>query len=203
MKLVVALGNPDPKYTLTRHNVGRLALQHWLSKQDPDTSVWNNLKKVFTGGNQLRVPHFKGIAFRLSSTSHNLPATSYQLQPIISPDLGCYMNESGIPVQTLLKYLKINPTDLIVVHDDIDLPFGEVRISTDSSAGGHNGVKSIIQHLGTQGFTRIRIGVEGRTENRIPPTDQYVLQRFNPTETEALPNIFETVSANIDKTLKM
>ena len=198
MKLVVALGNPDPKYTFTRHNVGRLALQHWLSKQDSDASVWSNLKKVFTGGgNQLRVPHFKGIAFRLSSTSHNLPA------PIISPDLGCYMNESGAPVKTLLQYFKISPTDLIVIHDDIDLPIGEVRVSTDSSAGGHNGVKSIIQHLGTQNFTRIRIGVEGRTENRIPPTDQYVLQRFNSIETEALLNIFETASIHLDKTLKM
>lgn len=194
---MIALGNPDPKYTLTRHNVGRLALQHWLSKQDPDTSVWSNLKKVFIGGgNQLRVPYFKGVTFRLSSTSHNIG-------PIVATDLGCYMNESGVPVQTLLKYLKIAPADLIVIHDDIDLPLGEVRVSTDSSAGGHNGVKSIIQHLGTQGFTRIRVGVEGRNENRIPPTDQYVLQRFNPTETQALPNIFETVSASIDKTLKM
>ena len=200
MKLVVALGNPDPKYTLTRHNVGRLALQHWLAKQDSDASVWSNLKKVFTGGgNQLRVPHFKGIAYKLS---HSAEATGGK-PAIISPDLGCYMNESGAPVKTLLQYFKISPTDLIVIHDDIDLPIGEVRVSTDSSAGGQNGVKSIIQHLGTQNFTRIRIGVEGRTENRIPPTDQYVLQRFNSIETEALLNIFETARVHLDKTLKM
>jgi PTH1 family peptidyl-tRNA hydrolase len=176
MKLVVALGNPDPEYTGTRHNVGRAAVTYWLENQSSNDTFWNNLKQVFTGPEQKRVnvPHFKGTVYKIAS--------DYCPASIVSTDLGCYMNQSGESVQKLLKYFKIQPNDLVIVHDEIDLPLGEVRVSTNSSPGGHNGVKSIIQHIGTQNFTRIRLGIENRTKTRIPPTDKYVLQHFKPEE---------------------
>lgn len=176
MKLVVALGNPDPKYTGTRHNVGRAAVTYWLQNQTSDATFWENLKQAFTGSDlkPIRVPHFKGLVYRIKS--------EYCPESIVAPDLGCYMNESGQPVQRLLQYFKIDHADLVVVHDEIDLPLGEVRINTNSSPGGHNGVKSIIENIGTQNFTRIRLGIESRQENRIPPTDKFVLQVFKPEE---------------------
>lgn len=176
MKLVVALGNPDPKYTGTRHNIGRAALTYWLENQTDDHTFWNSIKQVFNGGGlkSINVPKFGGRVYKIKS--------EYCPESIVVTDLGCFMNESGEPVKKLLQFFKIDSADLIVVHDEIDLPLGEVRISTNSSPGGHNGVKSIVKHLGTQNFTRIRLGIENRTESRIPPTDKYVLQLFKPEE---------------------
>lgn len=189
MKLIVALGNPDPKYTHTRHNVGRAALEQFLHR--PATSLWHAIKHNLTNATppRVNVPGFAGKAYKLSGD-------------IVAPDLGCYMNQSGVPVKHLLSYLKIDPTNLIVVHDEIDLPLKTIRVSTNSSAGGHNGIKSIIQEIGTTNFTRVRIGIENREVLRQPPTDHYVLQKFDSTEHEALKNIYNDTLLAIDNLLK-
>lgn len=174
MKLVVALGNPDQKYTGTRHNVGRAALNYWLSEINSATLL-QSVKAALTGRefNTINVPKFNGKAFKIQTEKSPV---------VIAPDLGCFMNNSGEPVNKLLQFFKLTPDNLIVIHDEIDLPLGEVRVSTNSSPGGHNGVKSIIQHIGTQNFTRIRLGIENRKETRIPPTNKYVLQLFKQDE---------------------
>lgn len=91
-----------------------------------------------------------------------------------------YMNESGGPVSGLVKYYSVEPDQLVVVHDDIDLPFGRLRFQFDRGPGGHNGVASVVKSLGSRGFWRLKIGV-GRPPSRMDPAD-YVLKRFATTE---------------------
>ncbi len=90
------------------------------------------------------------------------------------------MNESGRPVGKLVRYYKVDPDDVIVIHDDIDLPFGKLRVQSSRGAGGHNGVASVAQALGTAAFWRLKFGV-GRPPGRMDPAD-FVLRRFSKTE---------------------
>jgi PTH1 family peptidyl-tRNA hydrolase len=115
-----------------------------------------------------------------------------------------YMNLSGQAVLEICQYYKVNfEKDLLVIHDDVDLPLGSLRASSASSAAGHNGVQSIIDALGSQNFSRIRIGVENRADKKLPPTDAFVLQNFTPEELQTLQTqTLPEVKAEIDKFLK-
>lgn len=114
---------------------------------------------------------------------------------LLKPDN--YMNNSGRAVKKYLTYNKISPGNLIVIHDDIDLPFETVKISKDSSSAGHKGVQSIIDTLGTKDFTRIRIGIKQITDppsgeaSRKQKTEKFVLENFTKTEEEKLPEIIK------------
>ena len=107
--------------------------------------------------------------------------------------LDCFMNESGGEASRILNYYKLNPENLVVIHDDLDLPFGEIKIAFDSSSAGHKGVQSIIDILKTQKFWRVRLGI-GRSDIISP--DKFVLENFTQDEQEKLPEI-------IDKTIKI
>ena len=106
-----------------------------------------------------------------------------------------FMNQSGKVVKSLTTKYKIQTTDVIVIHDDIDLPFGEIRVSKDSSSAGHKGVQSIINELGTQDFTRVRIGINPKSEIRISKsetdTTDFVLENFTKAEEKQLPEIIK------------
>ena len=121
---------------------------------------------------------------------------------LLKPDN--FMNNSGRAVKKYLTYNKISPKDLIVIHDDIDLPFETVKISKDSSSAGHKGVQSIIDTLGTKDFTRIRIGIKQATE-RKQETEKFVLENFTKDEEKQLSGIIkkavEGVSGQIKKEL--
>ncbi len=156
--LIVGLGNPGRKYQNTRHNAGFLLL--------------NALAKEM------------GITFsRLQSkalVTHGL----LEGQKVILAKPQTYMNLSGEAVGALMKFYKLPPEALLVVYDDVDLPFGALRMRPKGGAGGHKGMASIIQHLGTQNFPRLRIGIDrppGRTDAAA-----YVLQDFSADELEAL-----------------
>lgn len=95
-----------------------------------------------------------------------------------------YMNESGASVRALLDYHSVEDSDLLVVHDDIDLPFGKVRVAFGGGSGGHNGLNSVIQHLGHRDFHRLKLGV-GRPPEKIDPA-VYVLNRFSTSEREEM-----------------
>lgn len=97
-----------------------------------------------------------------------------------------YMNNSGEAVRALMSFYKIEPTDLYVIYDDIDLPIGTLRIRPDGSSGTHNGMKSLVEHLGTQNFPRIRIGIESRPENSPIDTSDYVLGTFTAEERKTI-----------------
>ncbi|MEW5323401.1 aminoacyl-tRNA hydrolase [Geobacillus thermoleovorans] len=158
MKLFVGLGNPGKEYEQTRHNVGFFVIDE-LAKR------WNV---------SLKTAKFRGL-FGMASVSGEKVALCKPLT---------YMNLSGECVRPLMDYYDISVDDVIVIYDDLDLPPGKIRLRLKGSSGGHNGVKSLIQHLGTEQFKRIRIGI-GRPTGGQPVTD-YVLGRFTEEEKPAV-----------------
>ena len=163
MRLVVGLWNPGSRYDGTRHNIGGDVIVG-LARAD-DTTLRRAPQGIRADVAQLRLD---GARLILA-----VPRT--------------FMNESGQAVAPLLRYYSVDPGDVLVVHDDIDLEFGKMRVQTDRGAGGHTGIRSIIQSLGTRGFWRLRIGV-GRPPDRVDPAD-YVLGRFSNQERGVVPDV--------------
>ncbi|MHB1684202.1 MAG: aminoacyl-tRNA hydrolase [Bacilli bacterium] len=155
-KLIVGLGNPGKQYAQTRHNVG----------------FWCVLRIMETVRAGVAKEKWRSTVAEATIQGERV----YLLQPLT------YMNLSGEAVRAAIDFLKLEnlQRNLIVVYDDMDLPVGKIRLREKGSAGGHNGMKSIIEHLGTEAFPRIRIGI-GRPEFDIVVTD-YVLSRFSGPE---------------------
>ncbi|MGB7858936.1 MAG: aminoacyl-tRNA hydrolase [Acidimicrobiia bacterium] len=156
MRVVVGLRNPGSDYEGTRHNAGSVVVSRVLDR--------------------LPVSLAKGptrLAAMVAQDGVGDAATLYVLP-------NAYMNESGGAVAATLTYYKVEPEDLLVVHDDIDLPFGRLRVQVAGGSGGHNGIRSIEKSLGTKEFTRLKFGV-GRPPSSLDPAD-FVLRRFTKTE---------------------
>ena len=153
MRLIVGLGNPGKTYADSWHNLGFMALDKFQEN--------NNFEK------------FKKEAKLLAEIS----VGKIGREKIILAKPQTFMNKSGEAISLISRYFKLSAEDLIVIHDDIDLPLGKIRIAYDSSAGGHNGIKSIISSLGTQKFSRIKIGVKTDKLNKIETAD-YVLEKI-------------------------
>jgi len=181
MKIIVGLGNPGEKYKNTRHNAGFLALDYILNEGDD---------------------------FINAKPSHEFKSEMYTLQngddKIIFMKPQTFMNDSGQALKVICNFYKLNlATDLLIVHDEVDLPFGTLRSSDSSSAAGHNGVQSIIDNLGTQDFHRLRIGVESRASRNDLPTDAFVLQNFTDDELQKFnADILPETKKEIEKFLK-
>lgn len=150
MKLIVGLGNPGQEYKKTRHNTGFMVLDKLSDKLNVNI---NNSK-------------FKGEYTKFK----------YKGEDVILLKPMTYMNNSGESIEALMHFFKIKREDLLVVYDDLDLPVGKLRLRVGGSSGGHNGIKSIIQHVGGQDFKRIRIGIE---KDPIIPVVDYVLGKFS------------------------
>lgn len=169
MKLIVGLGNPGREYRETRHNVGFLVIDELAARRHVDL-----------GAGPSQVPEtFVGKAFGAPEFMLAKPLT--------------YMNRSGDAVAGLVDYFRIEPPDLLVIVDEVALPFGKLRARARGSAGGHNGLKSIIARLGTMEFPRLRLGV-GRGDTRRDLAD-HVLARFEPSEHAEL-DTFVTLAAD-------
>lgn len=134
VKMIVGLGNPGSKYEKTKHNIGFMAVD----------KIVNNLDVTFTED--------KNFKAQIGSTFINHEKV-YFVKPTT------FMNNSGIAVKALLTYYNISVEDLIVIYDDLDMEVGKLRLRSKGSAGGHNGIKSIIAHIGTQEFNRIKVGI--------------------------------------------
>jgi PTH1 family peptidyl-tRNA hydrolase len=164
--VIVGLGNPGHQYDGSRHNLGIRAVRQWikalLENQRVPEQVWQMKKEV--------------PAEVISSSVADRKMTC--LFPLT------YMNQSGLAVAAFLRDQSLGPERLVVVHDDVELPLGTVRVKMAGSAAGHKGVRSIIESLGTADFARIRIGVD-RPAGDIP-LDQYVLAPLTVAEDEAL-----------------
>ncbi len=154
MKIIVGLGNPGAKYAGTRHNVGFSVILKLADKYN--ISLTEKKHKAEFG---------KGII---------------EGEKVILAMPQTYMNLSGESVRELMDYYKCDCSDIIVIYDDIDLAVGRLRIREKGSAGGHNGMKNIILHLGSQEFTRIRVGVGQKPKNM--DLADYVLSRFESDE---------------------
>jgi peptidyl-tRNA hydrolase, PTH1 family len=152
--LVVGLGNPGQKYADTRHNVGFAVVERLAARAGERFKAHRGLADVATG--------------RLANTR------------VVLAKPRSYMNVSGGPVASVLRYYGVEPAAMIVVHDDLDLVFGTIRVKLGGGEGGHNGLRSISQSLGTRDYLRARFGI-GRPPGRMDPAD-YVLRRFSSAE---------------------
>ncbi len=154
MKLVVGLGNPGKKYKNSKHNIGFMALDSY--------AITNKIK------------YRKSIRFTSEIA---------KTEKAILAKPKTYMNNSGLAVRKIMEYYKILPKDVLIVFDDLNLPFAKIRLRQTGSAGGHNGIKSIISHLSTQDFKRLRVGI-GRDSNKEMKVD--VLSNFSKAEAQKL-----------------
>ncbi len=161
MKLLVGLGNPGKEYEQTRHNIGFMIIDYFL-KEANWQEKWNALIT------ETRINNEKVIIIK--------PLT--------------YMNLSGNAVSLVCNFYKISSEDILVIQDDLDLPIGTFRLKTNSSDGGHNGIKSIIEKLGTKDFARLKIGI---SNNKSIDTKDYVLAKFNKEELNTLKDLFPTI----------
>lgn len=167
MYIIAGLGNPGREYEGSRHNVGFMTLDELAGRYLID--VREKAHKALTG---------KGMI---------------EGNKVILVKPQTYMNLSGESIRSVLDYYKVEPSEFIVIYDDISLEPGQIRIRKKGSAGGHNGIKNIIAHLGTQEFPRIRIGV-GEKPERMDLAD-YVLSRFSKDEKEAMDQSFRDGAA--------
>ena len=160
--LVVGLGNPGPSYAGNRHNVGAMVLDELAARAGVKLSPGKG-KRARTLIGEGRLAGRRVVLARPTS----------------------YMNESGSPVRGLLDYHSIPPTDLVVLHDELDIPFASVRLKRGGGEGGHNGLRDISKALGSKQYVRVRVGI-GRPPGRMDPAD-FVLRDFSPTERKELP----------------
>jgi PTH1 family peptidyl-tRNA hydrolase len=163
-KLVVGLGNPGADYARTRHNIGFLCLDELAGRH--------------------------GLRFARGRARAEQATGAIAGRPVVLAKPQTYMNESGQAVASLVAFYQVAADDLLVVSDDLDLPFGQIRLRAAGSAGGHNGLRSIIHHLRHQQFARLRIGL-GRPPGRLP-AERYVLMPFSANERERLPSVVAT-----------
>ncbi|MCS0645048.1 MULTISPECIES: aminoacyl-tRNA hydrolase [Curtobacterium] len=159
--VVVGLGNPGPDYAGNRHNVGQMVLDELASRM--------------------------GATFKKHKTPNQV--AEGRLVPggtrLVLAKPGSFMNTSGGPVSSVLGFYSATPADLVVVHDELDLPFDTVRLKGSGGHGGHNGLRDIIKATGTNEFMRVRVGI-GRPPGRQDPAD-YVLRDFSAAEKKTLP----------------
>ena len=157
MKIVIGLGNPGRKYESTRHNAGFLAVDELA----------------------------RGLRFSLTQEKYHALVGRGRIdgEETIVAKPQTYMNESGRAVGAILRYTSASARDLIVVHDELDLPLGAVRVKDGGGHGGHNGLRSIMEHLGTSEFIRVRVGVGRPPEHE--DAAEYVLRPFLPGEKQA------------------
>lgn len=173
MRIVVGLRNPGPDYEGTRHNVGAEVVERVLARADTRPG---------------KAP--SRISGLIAQTGVGDDRTLFLL-PFT------FMNESGRVVRATLDYYKVPVQDLLVIHDDIDLPFGRLRLQVGGGSGGHNGIRSLERALGTKEFSRLKVGV-GRPPGRQDPAD-YVLSSFSKKEREEVDLVVEDAADVVER----
>lgn len=171
MKLIVGLGNPGKEYDKTRHNIG-----------------FNVLDLL---ANKYNITFSENKKFNALEASFNLMGEKVILVKPLT-----FMNLSGDSVIKYMNYYDIDVNDLLVIHDDLDMELGKIRIVFDSSSGGHNGIKSIINNLSSQKFTRLKIGI---SHNKNIDTKDYVLGKFSKSDIESLNSIINQCANIIEE----
>jgi len=172
--LVVGLGNPGKEYAGTRHNAGALVLGELARR------VGGSFKVVKGRRAEALEGRLVGVRVVLAKPSS-------------------YMNESGSPVQGLADWFKVGADRLLVVHDELDVPAGEVRVKTGGGAGGHNGLRDIDRAVGTRDYARVRVGI-GRPPGRQDPAD-FVLKDFSAAERKELPFLLDRAADAVEVVL--
>ena len=173
MKWIVGLGNPGNEYRYTRHNVGFMAIDQLAERWGIEVSQ-SKCKALIGEG---RAGGQKVVLLK--------PMT--------------YMNLSGESVRAFLDYYKADVANMLVLYDDLDTPFGHIRMRYQGSPGGHNGIKSIIQHIGTQNFNRVRLGISRPAPGHA--ISDYVLSNFRKEEADGLRLMLETACNGVQEWL--
>jgi PTH1 family peptidyl-tRNA hydrolase len=175
-QLIVGLGNPEPKYDKTRHNIGFDAVDALARTWQISWSENRRFQALFGEGqgsnrNKMRL-----------------------LKPLT------YMNRSGQAIRAAMDWYKLPPESVLIIYDDMDLPVGRLRLRLSGSAGGHNGMKSAIAHLGTQNFPRLRIGIgkSGTDKDSV----SHVLGKFSPQEIQIMPEVLQLAIDAVELSLK-
>jgi len=172
MRLIIGLGNPDKNYQNTRHNLGQIIIKQLAF--DLNIKFKNNPKL------------FSSLAQTTGQGSNEKNVLAYTQE---------YMNNSGVAIQAVTNYYKISLENVYVIHDDLDLRVGEYRFQFDRGPAGHNGVQSTIDHLGTQQFHRIRVGI-GRPIDQTS-VEKYVLLPFSPEERAIIDTTIKKIVENL------
>lgn len=179
MKLIVGLGNPGKEYENTRHNVGYLIVDNYLGNVD-----WKE--------------KFEALYYETRINSEKV----IFIKPLT------YMNLSGNSVVKFVNYYDIDIHDILIIQDDLDLPFMSFKLKKNSSSGGHNGIKSIISSLSSNEFARLKVGI---SNDKGIDTKDYVLGKFSKTDKEKMDSMYDTfskiidsfISVGIDKTMNV
>ena len=176
-KYIIGLGNPGDKYKYSRHNIGFLLVQRLSKKYNSEFKLKSKLKSYYS-------------EFKLESCTYRL----------FMPNT--FMNNSGNCIQAISQWFKVDKKNLIIIVDDIDLPFGKIRFRTKGGSGGHNGLKSIISSLGSENFKRIRVGIGSppNTESeKKRNTISHVLGNLSQQEKLYLEEVFEKIIISLEK----
>ena len=169
MKLIVGLGNIGKEYENTRHNMGFMLVDRYLEYKN----ITDKFKEKFN-------------AMYVETTINN--------EKVIFIKPTTYMNNSSIAVRAFVDFYKLKSGDILVISDDLDLDLGKFRLRRNGSSGGHNGLKSIISHLGTDGFKRLRIGISNDKDDVI----NYVLSKFSKKELNEIDTMFDNLVNVLD-----
>lgn len=164
VSMIVGLGNPGAKYNATRHNAGFMVVDHLTD------AISGNSRERFQAA--------------ILETQHEDETLVY-VKPLT------FMNNSGLAVSQAARWYKAIPDRILIIYDDLDLPFGSIRLRGQGSAGGHNGLSSVIDQMGTNAIPRLRIGIGRPTSGS---TVNYVLSRFSSSEREELPKVVSLAS---------
>lgn len=172
LRLIVGLGNPGAKYARTRHNIGFQLVQRLA---DGWRATWTVEKK------------FQAAVARVERNGRTVLLAQPQT----------FMNASGETVAALANFYRLPPAQLVVAVDDADLPMGEIRLRKSGSSGGHHGLESIEQHLGTREFARLRLGIGRTADGRREITD-FVLAPFTPAEMKVVEQVLQSAAGQIE-----
>ena len=170
MKVIVGLGNPGSNYSLTKHNFG-----FWVV----DKLVKQSSLKYKAGKGEYVFAQSNEYMFVKPTT---------------------YMNNSGIAIKQFLNYYKLDTSSLIIIYDDIDIDLGKIKFRAKGTDGGHNGIKSVIYHLGTDSFDRLKLGIA--TSMNMRPSEQYVLKAFPKKYNNLVDEVIENATSGINYYLK-
>ena len=173
MKLIVGLGNPGKEYENTRHNIGFMAIDNYVKLHN-----LGGFKEKFNG---------MYLKYQLGDEQVIL------LKPL------SFMNLSGDVVRRYVDYFKIDINDILVIHDDLDMPVGKIKIKVGGSSGGHNGIKDISTKLGTEDFKRLKVGI---ANNKMMDTKDYVLGRFGKEEKDLIDKAIKETGPILDDYFK-
>lgn len=173
-RLLLGLGNPTSQYQFTRHNAGRLFIEYLLKESG---SSFQTVRQA----DVFRLPNFFGRSLE---------------KPLLCAQLQCFMNQSGPPLKKLMEKENIKLEEVLIIFDDFAIPFGSLRYRSQGSAGGHNGVKSIIDTFGTNEFGRLRIGI-GPLPNHDDIYNDFVLAKFSGDERKNLSTVFRAAQEGV------